>query len=62
MAQELEEVLPEAVVEINSIKHVKLDAIIGMLVNAVNELDDKFTRSINEQVNTKETKNEYVKK
>jgi len=42
MAQTLEEVLPDAVREINGIKFVRYDAVIGLLVNAINELHDKI--------------------
>ncbi len=38
MAQDLEGVLPEAVQEVNGVKMVKIDAVIGLLVNAINEL------------------------
>ena len=38
MAQDLETILPDAVSEIDSVKFVKYDAVIGLLVNAVNEL------------------------
>lgn len=38
MAQDLEKVLPEAVLELNGIKYVKYDAVIGLLVSALNEL------------------------
>lgn len=41
MAQDLEKVLPEAVVEMDGIKYVKYDAVIGLLVNAVKELSDQ---------------------
>lgn len=41
MAQDLEEVLPEGVIEFNGIKMVKLDAVMGLIVNAVNELNDR---------------------
>lgn len=41
IAQDLERVLPEAVVEINGIKLVKYEAVIALLVNAVNELSKK---------------------
>lgn len=41
IAQELEKVLPEAVVEIDRIKYVKYEAVIALLVNAVNELSRK---------------------
>lgn len=44
MAQDLEEVLPDAVSEINGVKFVRYDAVVGLLVNAVNELD-KRTRT-----------------
>ena len=33
--------LPDAVIEVKGIKMVKLDAVIGLLVNAVNELREK---------------------
>jgi hypothetical protein len=38
MAQDVETVLPDAVTEINGVKFVRYDAVIGLLVNAVNEL------------------------
>ena len=41
IAQELERVLPEAVVEVDGIKYVKYEAVIALLVNAVNELARK---------------------
>ena len=41
IAQELEKVLPEAVVEVDGIKYVKYEAVIALLVNAVNELARK---------------------
>ena len=41
IAQELEKVLPEAVVEVGGIKYVKYEAVIALLVNAVNELARK---------------------
>ncbi len=42
IAQDLEKVLPEGVVEINGFKCVKLDAVIGLLVNAINEIAEKM--------------------
>jgi hypothetical protein len=42
MAQELEKVLPDAVVEVNGIKMVKYQAVIGLLVSAVKELAEKM--------------------
>lgn len=42
MAQDLEEVLPDAVSEINGIKFVRYDAVVGLLVNAINELKEKM--------------------
>jgi len=42
IAQDLEKVLPEGVIEHHGIKFVKLDAIMALLVNAVNEVDDKI--------------------
>lgn len=41
MAQDLEEVLPDAVSEINGVKFVRYDAVIALLVNAVKELAEK---------------------
>ncbi len=41
MAQDLEQVLPDAVSEINGIKFVRYDAVLALLVNAVNELARK---------------------
>ncbi len=45
IAQDLEKVLPEAVVEIGGIKYVKYEAIIALLVNAVKELAVKVEGS-----------------
>ena len=42
MAQDLEEVLPDAVSEINGVKFVRYDAVVGLLVNAINELSQKI--------------------
>ena len=42
MAQDLEKVLPEAIYEVDDIKFIRLDAVIGLLVNAVKELDAKI--------------------
>lgn len=42
MAQDLEKVLPDAVTEINGVKFVRIDAVVGLLVNAVNELNEKI--------------------
>ena len=41
IAQELEKVLPDAVVERDGVKYVKYEAVIGLLINAVNELAGK---------------------
>ncbi|NVM22095.1 MAG: tail fiber domain-containing protein [Desulfobacterales bacterium] len=41
MAQDLEAILPEGIVEKDGVKYVKLDAIMALLVNAVNELQRK---------------------
>ncbi len=41
MAQDIEKVLPEAVTEIDGIKHVNYAAVVGLLVNAVKELKRK---------------------
>ncbi len=41
IAQDVEKVLPEAVIEINGIKYVNYNAVIGLLINAVNELQRK---------------------
>lgn len=41
IAQELEKVLPEAVLEHKGIKYIRVDGVIGLLVNAVNELSYK---------------------
>ena len=38
IAQDLEKALPEAVKEINGVKHVNYHAVIGLLINAVKEL------------------------
>ena len=43
MAQDLEEVLPDAVSEINGVKFVRYDAVVALLVNAVNELNQRST-------------------
>ncbi len=42
MAQDVERVLPNAVVEFDGVKFVKYDAVIGLLINAVNELCEKM--------------------
>jgi hypothetical protein len=44
IAQDLEKVLPEAVKEIQGVKFILLDAVIGLLVNAVKELNEKVER------------------
>lgn len=41
IAQDLEKILPEAVIEQNNIKYVKYEAVIALLVNAVKELARK---------------------
>lgn len=41
IAQDIEKILPEAVVEIEGIKYVKYQSIVALLVNAVNELSRK---------------------
>ncbi len=41
MAQDLEKVLPDAVSEINGIKFVRYDAVIALLIDAINELARK---------------------
>lgn len=41
IAQDIERVLPEAVIEKDGIKYVDYNAVIGLLVNAVKELDRK---------------------
>lgn len=41
IAQDVEKVLPEAVVEIKGCKFIKLGAVIGLLVNAIKELNAK---------------------
>lgn len=41
IAQDLEKIMPEAVIEIDGMKYVKYDAVIALLVNAVNELARK---------------------
>jgi len=38
MAQDIETVLPDAVSEINGVKVLRYDAVVGLLVNAENEL------------------------
>ena len=45
MAQELEKVLPDAVSEIDGMKYVRYDALVALLVNAVNELREEIIRS-----------------
>ena len=42
MAQDLEKVLPDAVIELDGIKQVDMNAVIGLLVNAVNELREQI--------------------
>lgn len=41
VAQDIEKVLPEAIVEIDGVKYVKYEAVVALLVNAVNELARK---------------------
>jgi hypothetical protein len=41
IAQDVEKVLPEAVVEINGVKAIKLDSVLALLINAFNEAVDK---------------------
>lgn len=41
IAQDLERVMPEAVLEQQGVKYVKLDAIVGLLLNAINELSEE---------------------
>ena len=43
IAQDLEKVLPDAVTEKDGIKQVDMNAVIGLLVNAVNELAERST-------------------
>lgn len=38
-----DKITPEAVAEINGVKFVKLDAVMGLLVNAVKELKNEVT-------------------
>ena len=45
MAQDLELVLPDAVSEIDGVKYVRYDAVIGLLVEAVKELNTKIQRN-----------------
>ena len=42
MAQDLEKILPDAVSEKDGIKRVDMNAVVGLLVNAVNELNQKI--------------------
>jgi hypothetical protein len=44
MAQDLEAVLPEGVIEKDGIKYVKYDAVIALIVNAVNELHEEIRK------------------
>lgn len=44
IAQDLEAVLPDAVIEINGVKLVKYDAVIGLLINALNELAQRMIK------------------
>ena len=41
IAQDVEKVLPDAVVEIDGVKHVKYESVVALLVSAVNELRRK---------------------
>jgi len=41
MAQDLEKVLPDAVSEINGVKFVRYDAVVALLVQAINELNPR---------------------
>lgn len=45
IAQELEKVLPEAVVEHKGLKYVRVDGVVALLVNAVKELEQKIAGS-----------------
>lgn len=45
MAQDLEKVLPDAVIELDGIKQVDMNAVIGLLVNAVNELREQIIKN-----------------
>lgn len=47
IAQELEKVLPEGVVEHDGLKFIRLDAVIALLVNAVKELNIKIESRLN---------------
>ena len=40
MAQDLEKVMPDAVSEVNGIKMVRYDAVVALLISAVNELQE----------------------
>jgi hypothetical protein len=42
MAQDLEKVLPNAVSEVNGVKMVRYDAVVGLLVEAIKELNEKI--------------------
>lgn len=42
IAQELEKILPEGVIEHKGLKFIRLDAVIGLLINAINELNQKI--------------------
>lgn len=46
IAQDLEKVLPEGVMEHEGLKYIRVDAIIGLLVNAVKELNEKVNYAI----------------
>jgi len=50
MAQSLEEVLPEGVKEVNGVKYIKIDSVIGLLVDGINELTNELRSSNIENV------------
>ncbi len=39
LAQDLEKVLPDAVFEIDGVKHIKLDAVLGLIISAIKEMN-----------------------
>lgn len=47
IAQELEKVLPEGVIEHKGLKCIRLDAVVGLLVSALNELNQKVNSRSN---------------
>lgn len=46
IAQELEKVLPESVIEHHGIKFIKIDGVVALIINAIKELDQKASEAL----------------